>query len=197
MPDLIVETGDRGGRSAGSADKGNDMEASPGSPPPDPSALRLDVIRRAAELYVQLAYPSGQIPEAVNRRLNWPLDAPPADVLSKAPFERAGRVPGTQTPIYALRLGNARYPHMKLQIQPWSNEEGLMLSVNTHDQIAGMDLLGADGPAFKQLQAENQQLKEAIEQAWEAAGLPTFLNYLRAYLEARAEDSASAPDAVG
>jgi len=179
------------------ADKGIDMEASSGSPSPDPNALRLDVIRQAAELYVKIAYPEGQVPEAVSRRLNWPPDAVPADVLSRPPFERAGRVPGTQTPIYALRLGNVRYPHMKLQIQPWPNEDGLMLSVNTHDQIAGMDLLGSDGPAFKQLQSENQQLKEAIEQAWEAAGLPTFLNYLRSYIEGRTEDSASAPDAVG
>jgi hypothetical protein len=172
------------------------MEASSGSPAPDPDALRLDVIRRAAELYIQFAYPSGQIPDAVNRRLSWSPGVTPAEVLSRPPFERAGRVPGTQTPIYALRLGNARYPHMKLQIQPWPNEEGLMLSVNTHDQIAGMDLLGSEGPAFKQLQSENQQLKETIEQAWEAAGLPTFLNYLRAYIEGRTDESTSSPDAA-
>ena len=37
------------------------------------------------------------------------------------------------------------------------------------------------------LQAENQRLKEAIEQAWDQAGLPTFLRYLRDYIEGRGD----------
>ena len=101
-------------------------------------------------------------------------------------------MPGLQTPVYALRLGNARYPHMKLQVQPWSNAAGFMLSVNTHDQVAGLDLGAADAQAFRDLQVENQQLKEAIEQSWDAAGLPTFLRYLRDYIETRSE---GAPEA--
>jgi hypothetical protein len=170
------------------------MEASSGSNPSDLGALRLDVLRRAAEIYLEHAYPSGQAPEAVHRRMAWSTDSSPAELLSKPPFERAGRVPGTQAPIYALRLGNSRYPHMKLQIQPWPNANGLMLSVNTHDQVAGLDLGASDGAAFKHLQAENQHLKEVIEQAWEAAGLPTFLQYLREYIETRTDGSAG-PDA--
>ena len=84
---------------------------------------------------------------------------------------------------------------MKLQIQPWPNAAGLMLSVNTHDQVAGMDLLASDAQAFKELQSENQHLKEVIEQAWEAAGLPTFLQYLREYIESRTDESAPSPAA--
>ena len=63
-----------------------------------------------------------------------------------------------------------------------------MLSVNTHDQVAGLDLGAADVQAFRDLQAENQRLKEAIEQAWDDEGLPTFLRYLRDYIQSRAED---------
>lgn len=165
------------------------MEASSGSPLPDLSTLRLDVIRRAADIYLEHAYPTGQLPDVVHRRMAWSPEASAADLLPKPPFERAGRVPGTQTPIYALRLGNSRYPHMKLQIQPWPNSAGLMLSVNTHDQVAGMDLGVSDSQAFKELQSENQRLKEVIEQAWEAAGLPTFLQYLREYIESRTDES--------
>ena len=106
-------------------------------------------------------------------------------MLTRPPFERAGKAPGRQTPIYALRLGNHRYPHMKLQIQPWPNEAGFMLSVNTHDQVAGVNLSEVDAQAFRDLQAENQRLKEPIEQAWDDAGLPTFLRYLRDYIESR------------
>jgi len=172
------------------------MEASSKLDTIDLNALRLDALRRAAAIYLKLAYPSGEWPAVVARRMSWSEDVPPGELLTKAPFEKAGKVPGTNTPIFALRLGNARYPHMKLQIQPWPNEAGLMLSVNTHDQIAGLDLALADAQGFKQLQAHNQQLKEAIEQAWEDEGLPTFLKYLRDYLEHRAEETGEEkPDA--
>ncbi len=166
------------------------MEASSGSPVPDLSTLRIDLVRRAAEIYIAHAYPGTEPPESVARRMTWSPGESAAELLPKPPFERAGRVPGTQTPIYALRLGNRHYPHMKLQIQPWPNAAGMMLSVNTHDQIAGMDLGVSDNKAFKELQAQNQHIKEVIEQAWEAVGLPTFLQYLREYIESRGDDAA-------
>jgi hypothetical protein len=151
----------------------------------DLHGLRLDLLRQAAELYLALAYPAGVIPEVVRRRLQWRGDGTADQLLSGPPFERAGKAPGRQTSIYALRLGNHRYPHMKLQIQPWPNEAGFMLSVNTHDQVAGVNLNEVDAQSFRDLQAENQRLKEAIEQAWDGAGLPTFLRYLRDYIESR------------
>ena len=112
------------------------------------------------------------------------------ELLSSPPFERAGKAPGRPAPVYALRLGNHRYPHMKLQIQPWPNVAGFMLSVNSHDQVSGLDA-GADAQAFRDLQAENQRLKEAIEEAWDDAGLPTFLRYLRDYIKSRADDASA------
>jgi len=48
----------------------------------------------------------------------------------------------------------------------------------------------ADAQAFRELQAENQRLKEAVEQAWDDAGLPTFLRYLREYIQSQSRDSA-------
>jgi hypothetical protein len=153
----------------------------------DLHGLRLDLLRQAVGLYLGLAYPTGEVPESARRRLDWREDCPASELLSGPPFERAGKAAGRQTPIYALRLGNHRYPHMKLQIQPWPNEAGFMLSVNTHDQVAGVNLSEVDAQAFRDLQAENQRLKELIEQAWDDAGLPTFLRYLRDYIESRRE----------
>ena len=161
------------------------MESNRGAAHEGLQGLRLDLLRQAAGLYLDSAYPSGDIPEVVRRRMDWRQDCPPDELLMKPPFERAGKAPGQPTPIYALRLGNHRYPHMKLQIQPWPNDAGFMLSVNTHDQVAGVNLSEVDARAFRDLQAENQRLKEAIEQAWDDAGLPTFLRYLRDYLESR------------
>ncbi len=63
-----------------------------------------------------------------------------------------------------------------------------MISVNTHDQVTGIDLSAIDAEAFRDLQAENQRLKETIESEWDQAGLPTFLRYLKDYIKDRAAD---------
>jgi hypothetical protein len=159
--------------------------------PTDLGHLRLDLLRQAVDVYLSLAYPTGQWPEVVSRRLAWPEGETAATLLSRPPFERADRSESGKMPIYALRLGNARYPHMKLQIQPWPNTAGFLLSVNTHDQVLALDPNAADMPAFRAIQAENQRLKEAIEHEWDMAGLPTFLRYLREYIESR--DGEAAP----
>jgi hypothetical protein len=152
----------------------------------DLRTLRIDLLRHAADIYIKLAYPSGIIAEVVSRRLNWRDDCS-ADVLLKgAPFERAGKAAGRPSPIYALRLGNHSYPHMKLQIEAWPNEAGFLISVNTHDQATGIDLCAIEAEAFRALQAENKRLKEAIEAEWDLAGLPTFLRYLKDYIKDRA-----------
>jgi hypothetical protein len=154
--------------------------------PAEPEALpqlRLDVLRRAVDVYLAFAYDSGVLPDVVRRRLEWDAGLDAGALLTRPPFERVGKAgPGAQA-IFALRLGNAHYPHMKLQIQPWPNAAGFLLSVNTHDQVLSLDPNLPDAPAFRALQTENQRLKEAIEQAWDQAGLPTFLRYLRDYIE--------------
>jgi hypothetical protein len=155
----------------------------------DLRGLRLDLLRRATEIYLGLAYPAGVIPDVVQRRLAWREGCAADELLSAPPFERAGKAPGRPAPVYALRLGNHRYPHMKLQIQPWPNSAGFMLSVNSHDQVSGPVSAAVDAQAFRDLQAENQRLKEAIEEAWDDGGLPTFLRYLRDYIQSRSEIS--------
>jgi hypothetical protein len=162
------------------------MEPALSTDPEELDGLRLDLLVRATEVYLGLAYPSGRLPEAVKRRLAWRDGSSVHVRLTSPPFERAGKAPGRTATIYALRLGNHRYPHMKLQIQPWPNDAGFMLSVNSHDQVTGVDLSAVDAQAFRELQSENQRLKEAIEESWDHAGLPTFNRYLRDYIKSRA-----------
>jgi hypothetical protein len=139
-------------------------------------------LERAVRLFLERAYPSGQVPEAVGRRLAWRNGGDDVLDLSAPPFERANR-PGPGVPtIVALRLGNERYPQMKLQIQAWPHSAGYLLSVNTHDQILSLNPDARDAEAAREIQAFNQGVKESIEVAWDAAGLPTFLRYLRDYL---------------
>ena len=143
--------------------------------------LTLDELRRAIAIYLKIAYPTSEPPPAVRRRLDWTPGLAACDLLARPPFERVGKPPQDK-PIFALRLGNSRYPHMKMQIQPWDARDGYLLSVNTHDHALSLDPAAPDADAFMALQAENQRWKVEIEQAWDEAGFPTFPRYLRDYL---------------
>ena len=159
------------------------------SPPPGPEnqAFGVDDLRRAVAIYLSVAYAGNDPPEAVKRRLAWAEGLQVCDVVAKPPFEKAGK--DRNDLVHALRLGNHRYPHMKLQVQPWPTSSGIMLSVNTHDQVLSLTPTADDADAFRSLQAENARIKEAIEQQWNAAGLPTFLRYLRDYLQEHPAES--------
>lgn len=156
-------------------------------------SLSIDILRQAVGIFMSLAYPGSDPPESVRRRLLWDSARDTETLLQSSPFERAGKSKSNGSLIYALRLGNARYPHMKLQIQPWPNRAGFMLSVNTHDQVLALDPNSSDMAAFRDLQSENQRLKEQIEQCWDEAGLPTFLRYLRDYIEQRTPEAPNPP----
>jgi hypothetical protein len=148
---------------------------------PELRGLSIENLRRAAAIYLEVAYPENAVPPTVRRRVEWPDNLEVAQILTGSQFERAF-LPGSKSPIFALRLGNHRYPHMKLQVQPWPTSVGYMLSVNTHDQVAGLDPRSPDLDQFLALQRANQAMKEQIESAWDGAGLPTFLRYLRDYI---------------
>ncbi len=161
------------------------------SNPPDFRGLTIEILRRAIDIYLSCAYPSGTLPEAVQRRLSWPDGVSLGQLLEGPPFEQISPPDADSTRIYALRLGNLRYPHMKFQVQAWPTSIGYMLSVNTHDQILGLDANSPDAEAFRALQAENQRIKESVEQAWDEQGFPTFLRYLRDYISAHPADGDS------
>ena len=166
---------------------------SPGTDEPNPvPGLRPDLLRRAVEVYLRIAYPGSEPPPAVRKRLDWAEGLDSGELLARPPFERVSK-PADEKPIFALRLGNARYPHMKMQIQPWDSKDGFLLSVNTHDHALAIDPNAPDADAFMALQAENQRLKIEIEQGWDEAGLPTFTRYLRDYLASQGENKPPGP----
>ncbi len=81
----------------------------------------------------------------------------------------------TATHIYTLRLGNPLYPFMKLVLQEHLVEGHFFLSVDTHDQMFGAEAAGE----LEELQAvkrHNLEIKEAVDRAWHAQGLPTAAN---------------------
>jgi hypothetical protein len=145
-------------------------------------SLGIDVLREAIAIYLKIAYPSGEIPQIVRKRLDWPEGIALPELIAGRPFERIQPPGGEGPPIYALRLGNHRYPNMKLQIQHWPGASGYLLSVNSHDQVLAQVINPGEAEAYRALQEENQRIKDAIETAWDQAGLPIFVRYLRDYL---------------
>lgn len=158
------------------------------APGPLPLSQPMDVdsLRQAVDVYLRIAYEDKEPSPAVKRRLEWTPGSPLTDLLNAPPFERAGTSRDGMSLIYALRLGNALYPHMKLQVQTWVCPSGYLLSVNTHDQVLALDPNSIDAGGFKAIQMENARLKEAIENAWDTEGFPTFLQYLRKFLDDQA-----------
>jgi len=149
--------------------------------------LTTALLGRACRIFLELAYPVGERSIPAKKRLFW--DVPP-----EAPLERylppqvgpdlcqpVGAAPGCK-PGFAYRLGCAYFPHLKLQVVRC--DKGWVFGVDTHDQFfpGGLPESDPEAEAWRQLLTANRQLKERIEQAWEAAGLTTFHKLLRADL---------------
>jgi hypothetical protein len=83
---------------------------------------------------------------------------------------------------YTLRLGSLRYPHLKMQVVDCDRAGTWVFGVDTHDGLV-LDPCHPDAERLLRLQTDNRRLKEAIERAWEAAGLLTFNALLRRGLE--------------
>jgi len=96
----------------------------------------------------------------------------PFEDLSIAQGE-AVPVSGAPPRVYALRLGNETYPHMKLALVEAYFHDEFVFSVDRHDtfhfepSVPGYD-------AWCELKEINRILKEAIEDAWYREGIPTL-----------------------
>lgn len=134
-------------------------------------------IRRAVDLYLEEAYRGAPCP-ARPAWLDAPDDATAVDVLPHLLDEQDRE--GTGARCYALRLGNRRYPFMKLRLQEYLFEGEFFFSVDTHDQMFADQ---AD-PELARLKAFNRELKCQIEAGWEGAGLPTLM-HLKGMTECR------------
>ncbi len=131
---------------------------------PEFRGLELATLRSAIAIYLELAYSSGSPPPVVAERLHsLDGDADVSQLVLQKPFEHSRNAAAHM--VFSLRLGNERYPHMKLQVQTWPTSVGYLFSVNAHDQAQGMDASMPGMDEFRVIQEHNQTLKEAIERA--------------------------------
>lgn len=149
--------------------------------------LTTPLLVRAVQVYFELAYPEGGVPDRSRPFAEIDPSTALADVLSlpkveKLPSPTPGKPGG-----YALRLGNAWYPHMKLLIQPYGLPPGVVFGVDTHDRVhvpAG----SPEAEELHRLKENNLELARKVEAAWESAGIPTQKGLLRkALADARSQ----------
>ena len=147
-----------------------------------------ELLSRAVAVYLDAAYPDGGVSDTVRERARLPEGVAGADFLADERFERVpADVPVTEALRFNLRLGNARYLHMKLGIDRVSDSDRYVLVVDTHDRHFAQMVQTGERAEYRELLDYNQRLREAIEKAWTAEGLPTFERYLRTRLSGLAD----------
>jgi hypothetical protein len=135
-------------------------------------------IRRAVQLYLRYAYSSSP-PAAVTERVP-PADFDPAQWLMGPHVERdPPDAPLERVRSFALRLGNDKYPHMKLRLSRPPREETYLFTVDCHDTFLSAPPGSVDYDALEGLKRHNAIVAEAIRLAWEQSRLPTERVYLR------------------
>lgn len=135
------------------------------------------------EIYLPLAYPSGQIPDVVKARIAPVAGSADGDPINPEWFEPADK---DGRAVYRLRLGHAAYPHMKLSVEESPDGKGYLLLADAHDNHLMAPETSPDAKLLSELRKNNAELVEKIQSAWTQAGLPTFRNYFRAAMERRA-----------
>ncbi len=142
-----------------------------------------ELLGEAVAVYLRIAYPEGGLSEAVRERAGLPAGARGAELLGEARFERVPSEAAVEdADRFNLRLGNARYPHMKLGIDRVSKTDEYVLVVDCHDKHFAALVRDGEQSRYCELLDFNRRVQHEVEQAWTEAGLPTFERYLRGRL---------------
>lgn len=154
----------------------------PQSHPPEgrPSAQQ---ILLAVEIYFRLAY-GPDLPAlkcSPPEGLGADDKGPEVDrwLMSDAVDRDPPGAPLEEVRTFSLRLGNRRYPHMKLKISRPSQEPFYVFCVDSHDTFLRAIGSAADHEALEELKAYNNALAHDIRNGWQQANLPTEESYLR------------------
>jgi len=146
-------------------------------------AITSRLLREATDLYLAVAYRDEAPPERVLEIAAVDPSAPLAAALESGRVERIACPdhPG-MTDKYRWRLGNARYPHMKLGLERCSDADDFVFMVDTHDRDFPVGSPALQSPEFRDLLSYNAEIKRAIEARWREAGIPTFADRLTRHL---------------
>lgn len=141
--------------------------------------LTTALLAPACRTFLTLAYPGGPqtIPPVKRAYLDLSAEQPLAPLLGP-PVGQTLKTPDGQLRGYALRLGSAQFPHLKLQIVRCGDDGSWVFAVDTHDLVQ-LEPGHPDLERWREIQTANRRCKEQIERAWEKDGLLTFHGLLR------------------
>jgi len=146
-------------------------------------------VKQAVSIFVEHAWPGGPTGRAAELTVAVDGASTMEDLAEIFELVRTGEGEGRRR--FSLRLGNDRYPWMKLVVQEFLVSGEFFISADTHDDIR-IDPTMPDYAAWNELRSYNGELKEAVEAHWERAGLPTHSD-LRALCEGLARLEAGEP----
>jgi CheY-like chemotaxis protein len=134
------------------------------------SELTPELFAKALALYLERAYPGMQPP--LKARIDTSVLKTSEDVLALFVAEPRPNPGGETAHHYVLRLGNSRYPHMKVALMEFLEPGEWMWAVDTHDRAP----IAPDSPEYakwRELRLHNLRVKAEVEAAWRRAGVPT------------------------
>ena len=136
-------------------------------------------LRLAIERYLDRAY-GADPPAAVTRKYLPPADADVAQWLTGRAVEcQPAHVSPTKMQSFALRVGNRRYPFMKIRLTRPARKRYFVFSVDAHDACLHAPGGSHDALELEKLKRFNTQLAQEIMAVWDAAGIITEREYLR------------------
>jgi hypothetical protein len=137
---------------------------------------------QAIDTYLRHAYdPAKPLPATVQARIDV-LRSACGELVSSPAFEKDPAAPDGR---FSLRLGNRRFPHMKLVVDCRTGERGFFRA-DAHDAHCRPKEGSREMAAYQDLVDYNRAVTAAIEAAWADEGLPTFKTFLREDLAKRA-----------
>jgi CheY-like chemotaxis protein len=132
--------------------------------------LTPELFKKALALYLERAYVGMQPPPKA--RIDVSKLKTHADVLALFALEPRPNPGCESSHHYVLRLGNSRYPHMKMALMEFLEPGEWMWAVDTHDRCP----IAPDSPDFakwQELRLHNLRVKAEVEAAWRKHGIPT------------------------
>lgn len=138
----------------------------------------VEQLRRAVLLYLDRAY-GGQAPQSVAAKVPPPSADPGQWLMGQAAERDPADAPLVNVRSFALRLGNSKYPHMKLRLSRPPRDDVYLFSVDSHDAFLHAPAGSPDYAELEDLKRHNAAVAAAILSAWDAEGLLTERNYLR------------------
>lgn len=138
--------------------------------------ISVEMLRKALDIYVASAYEQAPLPLTVKTRVSFIREFPGSALADLLAHDVVERIPSGATPgaakCYGIRLGNDKYPHMKLLLCKAADDDW-RFEIDCHDGAFEVANTAPERPRAEELKACNQAFRNRIVNQWRDAELPT------------------------